>query len=72
MIYGKYAQTAGQMGVRDLLDFLLNEQRDQVSMEDALRLIQKYELDETGKTSLDGFNLTTITNTNQHSRADYS
>lgn len=49
MIYEKYAQTAGQMSVRDLLNFLLNEQREQVGMADALKLIEKYELDETGK-----------------------
>lgn len=36
------------MSARDLLNFLLNEQREQVSMEDALRLIEKYEVDETG------------------------
>ncbi|KAM3860617.1 1-phosphatidylinositol 4,5-bisphosphate phosphodiesterase delta-1a [Diretmus argenteus] len=49
VIYEKYAQTAGQMSAKDLLNFLLNEQREQVSMEDALRLIKKYELDETAK-----------------------
>lgn len=49
MIYGKYAQTEGQMSTRDLLNFLLNEQREQVSMEDALKLIEKYEVDGTGR-----------------------
>ncbi|XP_040921288.1 1-phosphatidylinositol 4,5-bisphosphate phosphodiesterase delta-1a isoform X2 [Toxotes jaculatrix] len=49
VIYGKYAQTEGQMSARDLLSFLLNEQREQVSMEDALKLIEKYEMDGTAK-----------------------
>uniref|UniRef100_A0A673CNZ3 Phosphoinositide phospholipase C n=1 Tax=Sphaeramia orbicularis TaxID=375764 RepID=A0A673CNZ3_9TELE len=49
VIYGKYAQTEGQMSARDLLNFLLNEQREQVSMQDALKLIEKYELDGTAK-----------------------
>ncbi|XP_054478539.1 1-phosphatidylinositol 4,5-bisphosphate phosphodiesterase delta-1a isoform X2 [Anoplopoma fimbria] len=59
VIYGKYAQTEGQMSARDLLNFLLNEQREQVPMEDALKLIDKYEVDETAKQkkcmSKDGF-----------------
>uniref|UniRef100_A0A667ZL37 Phosphoinositide phospholipase C n=1 Tax=Myripristis murdjan TaxID=586833 RepID=A0A667ZL37_9TELE len=49
VIYEKYAQTAGRISVRDLLNFLLNEQREQVGMADALKLIEKYELDETAK-----------------------
>ncbi|KAM4606385.1 1-phosphatidylinositol 4,5-bisphosphate phosphodiesterase delta-1a isoform 2-T2 [Polymixia lowei] len=49
VIYANYAQTAGQMSVKDLMNFLLNEQKEQVSMDDALRLIEKYELDETAK-----------------------
>ncbi|XP_074549392.1 1-phosphatidylinositol 4,5-bisphosphate phosphodiesterase delta-1a isoform X1 [Halichoeres trimaculatus] len=49
VIYGNYAQTDGQMSARDLLNFLLNEQREQASMEDALKLIEKYEVDETEK-----------------------
>ncbi|XP_059183228.1 1-phosphatidylinositol 4,5-bisphosphate phosphodiesterase delta-1a [Centropristis striata] len=49
VIYGNYAQTEGQMSSRDLLNFLLNEQREQVSMEDAHKLIEKYEVDETAK-----------------------
>lgn len=48
-IYGTYAQTEGQMSAGDLLNFLLNEQREQVSMEDALKLIKKYEMDGTAK-----------------------
>lgn len=48
VIYGNYAKIEGQMSARDLLNFLLNEQREQASMEDALKLIEKYEVDETG------------------------
>ncbi|KAL2085120.1 hypothetical protein ACEWY4_018440 [Coilia grayii] len=49
VIYGKYAQTEGLMSAANLLNFLLNEQRESVSMEHALKLIEKYELDETAK-----------------------
>lgn len=49
MIYDKYAQTEGQMSSRDLLNFLLNEQREKVSLPDAVRLIEKYEVDQTGE-----------------------
>ncbi|XP_049912536.1 1-phosphatidylinositol 4,5-bisphosphate phosphodiesterase delta-1a isoform X2 [Epinephelus moara] len=49
VIYESYAQTEGQMSPRDLLNFLLNEQREQMSMQDALKLIEKYEVDETAK-----------------------
>ncbi|GAA6215001.1 1-phosphatidylinositol 4,5-bisphosphate phosphodiesterase delta-1 [Lates japonicus] len=49
VIYGKYAETEGQMSARDLLNFLLNEQREQASFEDALKLIEKYEMDGTAK-----------------------
>uniref|UniRef100_A0AAQ5ZWT2 Phosphoinositide phospholipase C n=1 Tax=Amphiprion ocellaris TaxID=80972 RepID=A0AAQ5ZWT2_AMPOC len=49
VIYNKYAQTQGQMSLRDLLNFLLNEQREQATAEDASKLIEKYEVDETAK-----------------------
>ncbi|KAM9337409.1 1-phosphatidylinositol 4,5-bisphosphate phosphodiesterase delta-1a isoform 1-T1 [Symphorus nematophorus] len=49
VIYGNYSETEGQMSARDLLNFLLNEQREQASMEDALKLIEKYEVDGTAK-----------------------
>lgn len=49
VIYGNYAQTEGQMSAGDLLNFLLNEQREQASMADALKLIEKYEVDGTAK-----------------------
>lgn len=49
VIYGKYAETNGQMSSRDLLNFLLNEQREEdATMEDALKLIDKYEVDGAG------------------------
>ncbi|XP_012671580.2 1-phosphatidylinositol 4,5-bisphosphate phosphodiesterase delta-1a isoform X2 [Clupea harengus] len=49
VIYAKYAQTEGQMSAANLLNFLLNEQRETVSMEHAVKLIEKYELDDTAK-----------------------
>lgn len=49
VIYGKYASTNGQMSSGDLLNFLQNEQRESVSLEYAKKLIEKYEVDETGK-----------------------
>lgn len=49
VIYGKYAETDGQMSSRDLLNFLLNEQREEeATMEDALKLIDKFEVDGAG------------------------
>ncbi|XP_005797944.1 1-phosphatidylinositol 4,5-bisphosphate phosphodiesterase delta-1 isoform X1 [Xiphophorus maculatus] len=49
VIYAKYAETQGEMSAGDLLNFLLNEQREQATMESALKLIEKYELDEAAK-----------------------
>ncbi|MED6247320.1 hypothetical protein ATANTOWER_025372 [Ataeniobius toweri] len=49
VIYKKYAKTDGEMSTTDLLKFLLNEQREQATMESALKLIEKYEIDETAK-----------------------
>lgn len=49
VIYGKYARTEGQMSAKDLLSFLLNEQREEATMQDAVKLIDKYEMDETAK-----------------------
>lgn len=49
MIFGKYAQTEGQMSGRDLLNFLMNEQREEATIEDAVKLIEKYEVDGKGK-----------------------
>lgn len=52
VIYDKYAATEGQMSSKDLLNFLLNEQREQATLHDAVRLIEKYEVDQTGKLHL--------------------
>lgn len=49
VIYKQYAQTDGQMSAKDLLNFLLNEQREEGTPEDAYRLIEKYEVDELAK-----------------------
>ncbi|KAK2886525.1 1-phosphatidylinositol 4,5-bisphosphate phosphodiesterase delta-1a isoform X1 [Channa argus] len=49
VIYGKYSQTNGQMSATDLLNFLLNEQRETATLKDALQLIEKYEVDPTAK-----------------------
>ncbi|PWA18022.1 1-phosphatidylinositol 4,5-bisphosphate phosphodiesterase delta-1a isoform X1 [Gambusia affinis] len=49
VIYAKYAETQGEMSATDLLNFLLNEQREQATVESALKLIEKYELDEAAK-----------------------
>ncbi|TRY53845.1 hypothetical protein DNTS_002799 [Danionella cerebrum] len=49
VIYGEYAKTDGLMSTTDLQNFLLNEQREQASQNDALQLIEKYELDENAK-----------------------
>lgn len=49
VIYGEYAKTDGLMSANDLLNFLLTEQREEVSQNDALQLIEKYELDENAK-----------------------
>lgn len=55
MIYKKYAQTDEQMSAADLLKFLLNEQRENVTEEDALRFIEKYEVDPIGRVTCAGF-----------------
>ncbi|KAJ8337237.1 hypothetical protein SKAU_G00384570 [Synaphobranchus kaupii] len=49
VIYGKYAGTDGQMSSTDLLNFLLKEQRESASVDDALKLIEKYEVDDAAK-----------------------
>uniref|UniRef100_A0A8D0CM55 Phosphoinositide phospholipase C n=1 Tax=Scleropages formosus TaxID=113540 RepID=A0A8D0CM55_SCLFO len=49
VIYDKYAQTNRQMSAKDLLSFLQNEQQEGVSLDDALKLIEKYEVDNAAK-----------------------
>lgn len=49
VIFKNYAKSDGQMSLNDFMTFLLNEQREQVSAEDTLKLMEKYEVDETGR-----------------------
>ncbi|TSK98412.1 1-phosphatidylinositol 4,5-bisphosphate phosphodiesterase delta-1 [Bagarius yarrelli] len=49
VIYKKYAKTGGEMSANDLLNFLQKEQREEASMNDALKLIDKYEPDPTAQ-----------------------
>ncbi|XP_037549969.1 1-phosphatidylinositol 4,5-bisphosphate phosphodiesterase delta-1a [Nematolebias whitei] len=49
VIFTNYAKSDGQMSLNDFMKFLLNEQREQVSAEGTLKLIEKYEVDETAK-----------------------
>ncbi|XP_061096173.1 1-phosphatidylinositol 4,5-bisphosphate phosphodiesterase delta-1a isoform X1 [Conger conger] len=49
VIYNKYARTDGKMSSEDLLNFILNEQREYTSLDDAVTLIHKYELDDSAK-----------------------
>ncbi|KAM6977671.1 1-phosphatidylinositol 4,5-bisphosphate phosphodiesterase delta-1a [Aplochiton taeniatus] len=49
VVYQKYAKAAGQMSTKDLMDFLTNEQREKATVEGAVHLIEKYELDEMAK-----------------------
>lgn len=53
VIYGEYAKTSGFMNADNLLEFLLKEQREEVSLTNAQKLIEKYELDENGKSESD-------------------
>ncbi|XP_072524966.1 1-phosphatidylinositol 4,5-bisphosphate phosphodiesterase delta-1b isoform X2 [Salminus brasiliensis] len=49
VIYGEYAKTDGVMSAANLLEFLVKEQREQVDLSYAGRLIEKYEVDEAAK-----------------------
>ncbi|KAK5616735.1 hypothetical protein CRENBAI_024211 [Crenichthys baileyi] len=59
VIYGEYAKTMGFMSPRNLLDFLMKEQREKATLADAEKIIEKYEPDEHAKAkkllSKDGF-----------------
>ncbi|CAB1326804.1 unnamed protein product, partial [Coregonus sp. 'balchen'] len=48
-IYGEYAKTTGFMSAENLLEFLIKEQREDATLADAHRLINKYELDDEVK-----------------------
>ncbi|XP_062843280.1 1-phosphatidylinositol 4,5-bisphosphate phosphodiesterase delta-1b isoform X2 [Trichomycterus rosablanca] len=49
VIYRAYAKSKGLMSAANLLDFLQKEQKEQVDLDHAVQLIEKYELDETAK-----------------------
>ncbi|KAJ8418781.1 hypothetical protein AAFF_G00002800 [Aldrovandia affinis] len=49
VIYAKYTQTDGKMSSEDLMNFLLTEQQESVLLDDAVKLIHKYELDDAAK-----------------------
>lgn len=49
VIYETYAKTEGLMSAANLLDFLENEQKEKTDLTRAAQLIEKYEVDETGK-----------------------
>ncbi|XP_029379930.1 1-phosphatidylinositol 4,5-bisphosphate phosphodiesterase delta-1-like isoform X2 [Echeneis naucrates] len=59
VIYGEYARTTGFMNSENIVDFLMKEQREKATLEDARRIIEKYEPDENVKEkkllSKDGF-----------------
>uniref|UniRef100_A0A7N8YB36 Phosphoinositide phospholipase C n=1 Tax=Mastacembelus armatus TaxID=205130 RepID=A0A7N8YB36_9TELE len=59
VIYGEYAKSAGFMSPNNLVDFLMNEQREKATLADAHKIIEKYEPDEHAKEkkllSKDGF-----------------
>lgn len=48
MIFKKSAHDKEQMSSDDLLNFLQCEQRESVGLDYAHRIIEKYEVDETG------------------------
>ncbi|KAM3866434.1 1-phosphatidylinositol 4,5-bisphosphate phosphodiesterase delta-1-like [Diretmus argenteus] len=59
VIYGTYAKTTGFMSADNLVEFLTSEQREEATLADAHKLIDKYEPDEKAKEkkllSKDGF-----------------
>ncbi|KAM9844922.1 1-phosphatidylinositol 4,5-bisphosphate phosphodiesterase delta-1-like [Aulostomus maculatus] len=59
VIYGEYAKSAGFMSPENLVEFLMKEQREKVTLADAHKIIGKFEPDETAKEkkvlSKDGF-----------------
>uniref|UniRef100_A0A3B4WH43 Phosphoinositide phospholipase C n=1 Tax=Seriola lalandi dorsalis TaxID=1841481 RepID=A0A3B4WH43_SERLL len=59
VIYGEYAKTTGFMSPENLMDFLMKEQREKLTLTDANKIIEKYEPDENVKQkkllSKDGF-----------------
>ncbi|KAI3374431.1 hypothetical protein L3Q82_006255 [Scortum barcoo] len=59
VIYGEYAKTTGFMSPENLVEFLMKEQREKASLDDAHKIIETYEPDENAKAkkllSKDGF-----------------
>ncbi|XP_061791484.1 1-phosphatidylinositol 4,5-bisphosphate phosphodiesterase delta-1-like [Nerophis lumbriciformis] len=59
VIYQEYAKSAGAMSPEDLVEFLMKEQREKTTLEDANKIIDKFEPDEKAKAknvlSKDGF-----------------
>ncbi|XP_034040030.1 1-phosphatidylinositol 4,5-bisphosphate phosphodiesterase delta-1-like isoform X2 [Thalassophryne amazonica] len=59
VIYGAYAKTSGFMSADNLLQFLINEQKEKATVADALEIIKKHEPDVKAKEkkllSKDGF-----------------
>ncbi|XP_061926287.1 1-phosphatidylinositol 4,5-bisphosphate phosphodiesterase delta-1b [Entelurus aequoreus] len=59
VIYQEYAKSAGVMSPEDLVEFLMKEQRGKATLEDANKIIDKFEPDEKAKAknvlSKDGF-----------------
>ncbi|XP_061747483.1 1-phosphatidylinositol 4,5-bisphosphate phosphodiesterase delta-1-like isoform X2 [Nerophis ophidion] len=59
VIYQEYAKSAGVMSPENLVEFLLKEQREKATLEDAKKIIDKFEPDEKAKAksvlSKDGF-----------------
>lgn len=54
VIYGEYARTTGFMSPQDLVEFLLKEQREKATLDDANNIIKNFEPDENGRCSTGG------------------
>lgn len=49
VIYGEYAKTAGAMSPENLVNFLMKEQRENATLAEAHKIIEKFEPDENGQ-----------------------
>lgn len=49
MIYREYARSAGVMSCENLVEFLLNEQQEMITLAEAHKIIEKFEPDEKGE-----------------------
>lgn len=52
VIYGEYAKTTAFMSPENLVEFLMQEQREKATLADAHKIIQDFEPDENGERSL--------------------